>query len=87
MNRKEILEEISELIVKKGVPDKPVNEGITRGDGRVVYQLTNYHKRLMSVYESLPDGILKREYDILKFDVEGKKDVDQQSDQTSDSQE
>jgi hypothetical protein len=69
-SKKEMLQEIEELLIKKGVPKKAIMEDITTADGRTKQQLINHHKRLMSVYSSLPTPVLNQEYNILKHEVE-----------------
>lgn len=85
MNKDLILNEIKGLLVRKGVPDKPINEEFVLADGRVVTQLVNHHKKLMKVYDKLPLPILRQEYNILKHQVEtaeaeGAKHVNEKSD-------
>ncbi len=87
MNRDVILKEMSDLLERKGVPNKPVAHSIVRGDGQPRKQLINHHKRLMTLYKGLATPLLQQEYNILKFNVEKEEAerANQDSDQKSDS--
>jgi len=78
-----MLKEVAKLLERKGVPNKPIRQPVVRGDGQTRDQLINHHKRLMNLFKGLKPDLLKREYDILKFQVE--KEEAERANQVSDS--
>jgi hypothetical protein len=78
LTKKQMLNLISDLLIKKGIEDKPVLEEITSADGTKRKQLMNHHKTLMNVYEQLNETLLNQELSILKHSIEkeGNKNAD-----------